>query len=74
VKYLGHLISKDGIKPDPENETAVKDMKAPQNIKELQSFLGMVNFYRLFVPKFSEIAYPLNKLEKKDESGRLTWK
>ena len=39
IKYLGHIINKDGKRPDPERATAIKDMPAPDNVTSLQSFL-----------------------------------
>ena len=44
IKYLGHIIDKDGRRPDPNRATAIKDMPAPDNIQALQSFLGLANF------------------------------
>ncbi len=46
VKFLGHIVSKKGIKPDQENVEAVSKMKPPTNIKETRRFLGMAGFYR----------------------------
>ena len=46
IKYLGHIIDKDGRRPDPERATAIKDMPAPDNVTTLQSFLGLANYYQ----------------------------
>lgn len=43
VKF-GHVISSDGVKPDPEKTRAVQEMEAPKNVSELRSFLGMVSW------------------------------
>lgn len=62
VKYLGYIVDKNGIRPDPEKLRAIKDMPSPTEISELRSFLGMVNFYAKFVPKLSGILHPLHEL------------
>ena len=43
VKFLGHIISSSGIEADPEKLQAIADLPAPQNVKEVRTFLGMVN-------------------------------
>ena len=50
-KYLGHIIEKDGRRP--ERATAIKDMPAPDNVTTLQSFLGFANYYQSFIKKFA---------------------
>ncbi len=42
IKYLGHIINKDGRRPDPDRATAIKDIPAPDNAQALQSFIGQV--------------------------------
>ena len=66
VKFLGHLISHHTIKPNPEKVSAVSSYPTPRTIYELQSFLGLVGYYRRFIPKLSSIAQPLYKLLKKN--------
>ncbi len=51
IKFLDHKVSKDGIKPDPENVEAVEKMKPPTNVKETRRFLGMAGFYRKYIEK-----------------------
>ena len=51
IKYLGHIIDKDGRRLDPERATAIKDMSAPDNVAILQSFLGLANHYQSFIKK-----------------------
>ena len=50
IKYLGHIIDKDGRRPNPEEATTIKDMPAPENVSALQSFLGLANYYQVFIP------------------------
>ncbi len=54
VRFLGHVISADGVKPDPEKTRAVQEMDAPKNVSELRSFLGMVNQLGRFLPNLAE--------------------
>ena len=65
MEFLGHVISQEGVQPDPGKIRAVKECRAPTNISELRSFLGLAGYYRRFVPNFSRIARPLNDLLKK---------
>jgi hypothetical protein len=60
--YLGHVISKDGIKVDPAKTKAIEQWPAPNNLPQLRSFLGMANFFRKFVKNYSIIAKPLTDL------------
>lgn len=62
VQYVGHVLSKDGIKPDPEKVRAVKSMKAPTNVKELRTFLGFIQYLAKFIPNLSEVSAPLREL------------
>ncbi|GFY30892.1 retrovirus-related Pol polyprotein from transposon 17.6 [Trichonephila clavipes] len=62
VNYLGHIISAEGVRTDPEKVSAVKNWKRPENLRELRSFLGLCTYYRKFVKWFSNIARPLHKL------------
>ncbi len=62
LKYLEHIISKDGVRIDPEKIRVIQDWPVPKNVKELQSFLGFARFYHRFVQGFSKIAKPLHAL------------
>ena len=59
IEYLGHLISEKGIEPMPDKLTAIKEMPAPRSPKEIKQFMGLVGYYRKFIPRFSDIAKPL---------------
>lgn len=66
VKYLGHIVTLDGIRTDECKISAIRDMKPPRCKKHVQSFVQTCSWYRKFVPNFSNIARPLTDLLKKD--------
>jgi hypothetical protein len=70
VRYLGHVISQDGIKTDPDKTKAIHNWKVPTNEKELRSYLGLCSYYRKFVPGFSKIAAPLHLLITKSDGKK----
>eukprot|EP00253_Pinus_taeda_P026154 PITA_26154 len=70
-KLLGHIISKDGIRIDPESIQAILQIPNPRNIKELQAFLGKINFLRRFIPNLAELIRLLRNMLKKD--AKVKW-
>ena len=65
VPYVGHVLSKEGLKPDPEKIRALQQMQPPPNTKELKSFLGFIQYLAKFTPNMaSESAPPRELLEK----------
>ena len=62
IKYLGHVVSKEGVSADPDKIKSVTEWPQPTTATEVRSFLGFVSYYRRFIPNFSKIAKPLNKL------------
>ena len=64
IEYLGHLISQNGIEPMPDKLSAIKEMPAPRSPKEIKQFLGLVVYYRKFIPRFSDVAKPLIETNK----------
>ena len=65
VSFLGHVITKDDISVDPGKVDVVANWRRPSTMTEIQSFLGLVGYYRWFVEGFSKIALPLTKLTQK---------
>ena len=62
VVFLGHVLLKDGISPNPEKVAKVKDWPVPKSAKEVHSFLGLASYYRRFIPQFTKWASPLHEL------------
>lgn len=65
IEYLGHLVSGKGVKPDPGKISAVMDWPEPVDVKGVQQFLGLANYYNRFVKDFAAIASPLTDLLQK---------
>ena len=65
IKYLGHVVSEEGVSTDPDKIKSVIEWPQPTTVTEVRSFLGFVSYYRRFIPNFSKVAKPLNKLLQK---------
>lgn len=72
VTFLGHVVNKDGVKPNPENISKILEWPIPKNVTEIRQMLGMASYYRKFVKDFSAIARPLIHLTKKDVPFKWT--
>ncbi|XP_058775479.1 uncharacterized protein LOC131649738 [Vicia villosa] len=68
VKFLGHVISGDGVAVDPSKVEAVINWERPKNATEVRSFLGLAGYYRRFIMGFSKLALPLTRLTRKEVS------
>ena len=66
ISFLGHIVSKDGIKPDPSKLDAIRQMEDPRDVPELRRWLRMVNYLGRFLPDRSTVLTPLNDLLHKD--------
>jgi hypothetical protein len=66
VDYLGLVISPRGISMEEKKVQAIKEWPTPQNVKQIQSFLGFANFLHCFVPNYSTLARPLHNRTHKD--------
>ena len=66
VHYLGHVITAEGILPNPDKVKAVKEFRNPTNVKEVREFLGLAGYYRRFVPNFARVAGPLHSLTRQE--------
>lgn len=72
IQYLGHVVDKHGLKPLNENLSSIQHFPVPNTLRKLRRFLGLANYYRDFVPNFSEIVVPLTELTKKGTKFRWT--
>ncbi len=83
TEYLGYILTRGGIKPQPKKVQAILTLNLPNNVKELQQFLGMVQYYRDMWQKRSEILAPLinlvgecgeTKTTKKNKTKKKPWR
>lgn len=65
--YLGHVVSASGVLPDPNKVAVLQNYPVPRNADEVRRFVAFCNYYRKFIPSFSEITLPLNKLCRKNQ-------
>lgn len=65
VAYLGHVVSSEGVKPNPAKIQAVQDFPIPKTPKEIKTYLGLLGYYRKFIPNFSKLTKPLTQCLKK---------
>ncbi|XP_061190306.1 uncharacterized protein LOC133198195 [Saccostrea echinata] len=61
VRFIGHLVTSEGLKPDPEKVKAVKEIPNPENVAGVRRFLGFVNYLSKFLPSLSDLCEPLRK-------------
>ncbi|XP_066980082.1 uncharacterized protein [Macrobrachium rosenbergii] len=72
IDFLGHEISPSGVRPTASKVKTIEKFPEPQNIKALQEFLGMINYYRRFIPNIARIMYSLTSVLK-GKPNALTW-
>jgi hypothetical protein len=70
--FLGHVISKGGISVDPSKVQDVLSWRAPTSVSDIQSFLGLAGYYRIFIEGFSKISKPMTELLEKDKQFKWT--
>lgn len=73
VSYLGHVIGGGEIQPDPKKLEAVRNYPHPETTKDVRAFLGLVGYYRRFIPHFATIAAPLSDLTRKGKPQIIEW-
>ena len=72
IQYLGHIVSGEGITPVPEKLESIQNILPPKTPKEVKQFLGLIGYYQKFVPRFSDLAQPLNALTRKNVAFEWT--
>ena len=72
ISCVGHVLSGEGLKADPEKIRAVQDMKWPQSQRELMTFLRFIRYLKNFMPSMADISAPLRKLTEKDVEWKWT--
>jgi len=65
VEYLGHIVAADGVRMDPRKTAAVANWPVPRNVMELRKFLGLTNYFRKFIERYSCLVAPLTSLTRK---------
>ena len=65
VPFLGHVVSQDGVRTDPQKVAVVEKWPVPASVAEVRSFLGLCTYYRRFVQDFASVAAPLHRLIRK---------
>ena len=73
LECLGHIVGSEQLRPVPEKVQAIQNFSRPGTKKQVKSFLGLVGFYRKFIPNFSAIASPLSDLTKKGQPNKVIW-
>ncbi|KAK2702932.1 hypothetical protein QYM36_018462 [Artemia franciscana] len=71
IPYFGHLLTSEGIKPDPEKTRAITEMPPPENSEQLQKLLGMLNYLSRYIPNLSSLNKSLRGLARAD---KYKWK
>ena len=72
VKYLGRMVDRHGVRPDPETVEAVLTWKAPRTDTQLLSFLGFANYYREFIKGYADKLCPMQKLMR-NKGKKFEW-
>ena len=72
IQYLGHIVSGKGITPLPEKLESIQKILPPKTPKEVKQFLGLIGYYHKFVPRFLDLARPLNVLTRKNVAFEWT--
>ena len=66
LKYLGHVVSEQGVAPDPAKIAAIVEMKRPKNVTDIKAFLGSIGYYRQYIKNFAKKCASLNRLTRKE--------
>ena len=73
VEFLGHIVGNGIVKPKPDKVNAIQQAQRPTTKTQVRSFLGLVGYYRKFIPNFAAVAVPLTDCTKKGEPKVIRW-
>ena len=68
LMYFGHVVSADGLSPDPGKVETITELQAPTNVPELRRVIGMMNYLGRFIPNLATVMHPMNELLKSDRA------
>lgn len=71
TEFLGHILTPQGVKPNPKKVEIIQNLKTPNTQRKIKSFLGMTGFYRKFIKNYAKIAFPMTKFLKKNEKVNI---
>ena len=72
IHFLGHVLSHEGIKPDPKKVHAITDMDRPKSKDDVHRFIGMATYLSKFIPNYSEVSSPLRVLLEQETEWHWT--
>ena len=61
TEFLGHILTKEGLKPNPNKIKVIQELTIPRNEKQIKSFLGLTGYYRKFVKDYAKVVQPMTK-------------
>ena len=70
ITYLGHIVFKDGIQTEKKKAIAIQEWLIPKTVTEVHSFLGFMNYYHKFIPKYAQIAQTINQLVSRENANK----
>ena len=73
INFLGHIVGKGNIKPDPIKTEKILNLTRPKTKKDVRKICGLINYYRKFIPFFSHKIAPLTSLLKKENPNQIVW-
>lgn len=73
LPFLGHVVGHGQISPDPSKIQSIRECSRPSSKKQVRSFLGLVGYYRKFIPHFSTVAAVLSDMTRKGAPSKVSW-